>query len=452
MRFVCSIYILIALFAENKEKCLVQCIGSLEENELVHLSQKLDALECLKLVQAIYEVTPLRAERKVKKHEMLAENLSSMSSASKECLVNLEEWNNDTPIDMKPNGRATMEMTLRWLGRPDLAKYVRENRGSIKFVETEDYNVADTLEFPGHVVSRRHTSNRDKHSRPNEKKKTSRKKKKKKKKRLHREDSKGRNQEAQKAIVAATAAARGAHGASHKNHHKLKKKENRHPKKTNSTRQRSICCTILFILFFIVVCLVIVYFYKRKRSKPRGTRFKRDWSESKKDKDTFTDCLEWDEAVCSCSDVEGGCTGKCAMCSKIDQRYHMASHRTGSDDSTKDLSSVRKVKKGKERKRQRFNFLQKSFQNKKKEKDQENRDRKKTLEKIIVKKREKDQCACCRCSLNSSDKILREKKENEKKALYKWKVKRKKGDKRRKKDELRKVEKHANVCFNETCK
>ncbi|CAL7936059.1 unnamed protein product [Xylocopa violacea] len=392
MRFVCSIYILIALFAENKEKCLVQCIGSLEENELVHLSQKLDALECLKLVQAIYEVTPLRAERKVKKHEMLAENLSSMSSASKECLVNLEEWNNDTPIDMKPNGRATMEMTLRWLGRPDLAKYVRENRGSIKFVETEDYNVADTLEFPGHVVSRRHTSNRDKHSRPNEKKKTSRKKKKKKKKRLHREDSKGRNQEAQKAIVAATAAARGAHGAS------------------------------------------------------------RDWSESKKDKDTFTDCLEWDEAVCSCSDVEGGCTGKCAMCSKIDQRYHMASHRTGSDDSTKDLSSVRKVKKGKERKRQRFNFLQKSFQNKKKEKDQENRDRKKTLEKIIVKKREKDQCACCRCSLNSSDKILREKKENEKKALYKWKVKRKKGDKRRKKDELRKVEKHANVCFNETCK
>ncbi|XP_076763850.1 uncharacterized protein LOC143431180 [Xylocopa sonorina] len=443
MRFVCSIYILIALFAENKEKCSVQCVGWLEENELVHLSQKLNSLECLKLVQAIYEVTPPRAERKARKHEVLAGNL--MSPASKECLVDLEEWNNDSPTDAIANGRGTMEMTLRWLGRPDLAKYVRENRRSIRSVETEDYNIADTLEFPGHIVSRRHTSNRDKHSRTNDKKKTKKKKKKKKRKSLHRE-------EITRIRISVLIELIGFVYSSRKNHHKLKKKENRHPKKTNSIRQRSICCSILFILFFIVVCLVVVYFYKRYRSKARGTRFKHDWSDSKKDKDTFTDCLEWDDAVCSCSDVEGGCTGKCAMCSKIDQRHHMASHRTGSDNSTKQLSGVRKVKKKKERKKQRFNFLQKGFQNKKKEKDQENRDRKKTLEKVIVKKREKDQCACCRCSLNYTDKTLRERKEDEKRALYKWKVKRKKGDKRWKKDEPRKVEKHANVCFNETCK
>lgn len=94
---------------------------------------------------------------------------------------------------MKPTGRAAMEMTLRWLGRPDLAKYVRENPRLMKLFDTEAHDVADTLEFPGHRVSRRHTQEMEKdslHARVKAKKKKTRKKQKKKKMK-HRGNSKG---------------------------------------------------------------------------------------------------------------------------------------------------------------------------------------------------------------------------------------------------------------------
>ncbi|CAK9804057.1 hypothetical protein ANTPLA_LOCUS3926 [Anthophora plagiata] len=450
MKFVCAFYILIVIFTEDKEKFVVQCIGELEENELVHLSQKLNALECLKLIQAVYELIPARTEREAKKHKMLSKDLSMMPASSKECLLNLEQWNNDFPKNIKPNERATMEMTLRWLGRPDLAKYVRESRGSIKFLDNEEYDIADTLEFPGHRILRRHTSEKDKHLSVHENKQ---KKKKKKKKRGHCDSCKEQNTDIQKGIAAAK-----AYEYSH-NNHPLKKKDNHHPnKKDKYVGHRSICCSILFVLFFITVCLVAVYFfYKRNRSKARGTRFKYDWNANKKDKDTFTDNLEWsDEAICFCSDIEGGCTGKCPKCSGNDETHYLANDRTCSNQLT-NLDCSRKLKK---KRRHRFNFLQRNSQNKKREKDQENRDRKKTLERSFLKKREKmstisqkDQCACCRCTLSSRDnKVTREKKENEKRELHRWKMRERKEEKRRRKDELRKAEKLASVCFKDTCK
>ncbi|KOC64469.1 hypothetical protein WH47_01053 [Habropoda laboriosa] len=132
---------------------------------------------------------------------------------------------------------------------------------------------------------------------------------------------------------------------------------------------------------------------------------KYDWSQDKTDKDTFTDQLEWsDKAICSCSDVEGGCTGKCPKCSGNDETHYTANDRTGSNQ----FIHLNCNRKGKKKKKQRFSFLQKNFQNKKNEKDRENRDKKKTLEKSVLKKREKtpiisqkDQCSCCRCTLNS---------------------------------------------------
>ena len=62
-----------------------------------------------------------------------------------------------------------MEMILRWLGRPDLAKYVRENRRSSIDYYYDTENLADTLEFPGHRVSKRHTSEKDKKKKKNKK-------------------------------------------------------------------------------------------------------------------------------------------------------------------------------------------------------------------------------------------------------------------------------------------
>lgn len=141
------------------------------------------------------------------------------------------------------------------------------------------------------------------------------------------------------------------------------------------------------------------------------------------------------------------------MCNQSYQTRYVTDHRIGTDDSIRSLISVRKPKK-QEKKKQRLGFLQRSCQNRKKEKDQNNPDRKKILDKIAAKRCEKmprivrkDQCKCCRCILNSRDKVRREKKE-----LHKWKAKRKKEEKKRKKVELRRAEELANVCFNETCK
>lgn len=47
--------------------------------------------------------------------------------------------------------------------------------------------------------------------------------------------------------------------------------------------------------------------------------------------------------------------------------------------------------------------------------------------------------------------MIREKKENEKKILYKLKAEKRK-EKKRRKNEIRKAEKYANICFRDTCK
>ncbi|KAK1125257.1 hypothetical protein K0M31_005631 [Melipona bicolor] len=213
---------------------------------------------------------------------------------------------------MRPTGRAAMEMTLRWLGRPDLAKYVRENPRLIKLFGTDGHDVADTLEFPRHGVSRRHTPEMDKNSYAGGKTKKKKATKKKKKKRTkHRGSSKAQNKGVKRAMIVAA-----AHPASHIR------------------------------------------------------------NENKKDKNTFTDSLEWnDEGVCSCSGIEEDCTGKCEMCDQSYQTRYVTDHRIGTDDSIKSLTSVRKPKK-EEKKKLRLGFLQRGCQNRKKEKDQNNRDRK----------------------------------------------------------------------------
>ncbi|XP_076637032.1 uncharacterized protein LOC143349571 [Colletes latitarsis] len=402
-RFCYNAYKRNGFFFYLKEESLVRCID-LEETELVHLSQKLNPLECLRLVKAVYDLTPLKLE-----HRASYKDSSDFSTTSNECLVNLEQWNNDFPRSKESDGRSAMEMTLRWLGRPDLAKYVRENDRSNNF------------EFTEHKVSRRHLGN-DKHSPRKEKKK---------KKRGH---------------VAANKR------FSHKVHDLKKKESKSKANKDYLEQHRSICCSILFVLFFIVLCLVTAYFLRRRSdSKAHGARFKYNWSTNKQDKDTITDYL--DEYVCSCSDVEGGCTGKCPTCSPSNQIPL---------DKYVNSVCVQKTKDRKRSKKQRFSFLQRSFhQDKKREKDQRNRDKKKTLEKS-VKKRERypsqgdyQQCVCCKCNLIFKasfiyvDKMSREKKENEKRELCKLKAKKRR---EKKEKELRRTEKYGNVCFTDTCK
>ncbi|XP_031776159.1 DNA ligase 1 isoform X4 [Apis florea] len=182
MKFVCSIYILFVIFAENKEKFFVQCIANIKENELMYLSNLLNPVECLQLVQAIYEVTPMKTERRVKKYETLMnKDITGMSTLSKECLLNLEEWSQDFPTNAKPNGRTTMEMILRWLGRPDLAKHMwqpKEDKDTFtdylewkdevicSCTDMEDYctgqcSICKENDYKHHVIDRRSSSSDD---------------------------------------------------------------------------------------------------------------------------------------------------------------------------------------------------------------------------------------------------------------------------------------------------
>lgn len=128
------------------EKFFVQCIANIKENELIYLSNLLNPVECLQLVQAIYEVTPMKTERRVKKYETLMnKDFTGMSTLSKECLLNLEEWSQDFPTNARPSGRTTMEMILRWLGRPDLAKHMRRPK------EDKD-TFTDYLEWKDEII------------------------------------------------------------------------------------------------------------------------------------------------------------------------------------------------------------------------------------------------------------------------------------------------------------
>ncbi|XP_076302791.1 uncharacterized protein LOC143221160 isoform X2 [Lasioglossum baleicum] len=191
---------------------------------------------------------------------------------------------------------------------------------------------------------------------------------------------------------------------------------------------------------------------KKRAHGATGHAVAYNWAANKEDKDTLTDHVEWnDEAVCSCSDGDIGSAIKCSICNRF--------YQTSSDISNKYVSSLGVQKSKDKEKKKRFSFLQKSFQDKKKEKNLENRDWKKADEKSILKKHEKfpstsqgdQQCACCKCDLHIRDKMIREKKENKRKVLQKLKAKKRK-EKKRRKDEIRKSEKCANVCFKDNCK
>ncbi|XP_078037246.1 uncharacterized protein LOC144470208 [Augochlora pura] len=332
-----------------------------------------------------------------------------------------------------------MELMRKLLGYSDIVKYIKESHRPVGLLDAEDYHLANALEFPEHKVVRRYASKNDKHS--------SVRKMKGKKKRAHKEHSEHSVRQKKRNHGAASTS---HHDVTHKNH-KLKKKENKFNRTTcYLQKHQSLCISIVFILVFIILILAAVYYlHKRSRLKARGTRF--NWIGRKEDKNTLTDYIEWnDEAVCTCSDVHIGSAKKCPLCNRI---YQTASHI-----SKKCLSCMGVKRSTNKSKKKRFGFLQKCFGDKKKEKNLENRDWKKTDRKTVLNKKETfpssiqrdQQCACCKCNLNNREKMLRE-EEYRKKILQKLKAKKRK-EKKRRKEEMGKAQKYANICFKETCK
>ncbi|XP_076302796.1 uncharacterized protein LOC143221160 isoform X3 [Lasioglossum baleicum] len=258
--------------------------------------------------------------------------------------------------DRKESGRrSTIQLTRKLLEHSDLVMYMKENQRPVNLMDAEDYHLANVLEFPERKAVRRRRSKNNKH--------LSNKEKKKKKKNAHKVHPEHRKTQKKRAHGAT------GHAVAHKTH-KLKKKENK-PRDTRCylRQHQSLCISILFVLLFIVLCLVAAYWLHRRSRliKARGTRFKYNWAANKEDKDTLTDHVEWnDEAVCSCSDGDIGSAIKCSICNRF--------YQTSSDISNKYVSSLGVQKSKDKEKKKRFSFLQKSFQDKKKEKNLENRD------------------------------------------------------------------------------
>ncbi|XP_076649840.1 uncharacterized protein LOC143357310 isoform X2 [Halictus rubicundus] len=287
-------------------------------------------------------------------YEVLNEDLNCLLTTSKVYLVDLKRWTKDYPNKKESERQSTMQLTRKLLEHSDLVMYMKENQRAANLLDAEDYHLANMLEFPEYKVVRRRRSKHDKH--------LSNKEKKKKKKRAHKD-----HPEQSKTQKKRTHDATG-HAVAHKTH-KLKKKENKSRDEKCYLRQhQSLCISILFVLLFIVLCLVAAYYlHRRSRLKARGTRFKYNWAANKEDKDTLTDYVEWkDEAVCSCSDVDTESAIKCPLCNRF--------YQTASDISNKYLRSLGVQKSKDKEKKKRFSFLPKSFQDKKKQKNLENRD------------------------------------------------------------------------------
>lgn len=126
------------------------------------------------------------------------------------------------------------------------------------------------------------------------------------------------------------------------------------------------CCIYTHLLITNDIFIISKNCNQRKE-KLQYFLFRNNRNRNKEDKDTITDYVEWNnEVVCSCSDVDAS-TGKCSLCNPIYDVF---------DTSKKNMNSIG-VQKGKDKpKKKRFSFLHKNFQDKKKTKDLENRDRK----------------------------------------------------------------------------
>ncbi|XP_031776157.1 glutamic acid-rich protein isoform X2 [Apis florea] len=371
------------------EKFFVQCIANIKENELMYLSNLLNPVECLQLVQAIYEVTPMKTERRVKKYETLMnKDITGMSTLSKECLLNLEEWSQDFPTNAKPNGRTTMEMILRWLGRPDLAKYVRENHSSsIDYFDTE--NLADTLECPGHRMSKRHTPEKGKNAQAHKKKK----KKKKKKNKKQKISKVLKNKKVGKAV-----AAMGAHAK--------------------------------------------VHMWQPKEDKDTFTDYL-EWKD-----EVICSCTDMEDyctgqcSICKENDYKHHVIDRRSSSSddSVKELNFVVRKPKKKEKKRKRFTffqnSCQNKKKEKE---QEYRDRKKILENMIMKKHEQ--------QKLLPMLPNDVCCKCCKCTVYIRDKILREKKAREKKA------RKKKEEKRRKKEKLRKAELRANnVCFRETCK
>ncbi|KAL2734262.1 DNA ligase 1-like, partial [Vespula squamosa] len=140
-----------------------------DRKELEYLSLRLNPLECFRLINIMS--ASMKYIPEIRTTRILREYFNNDGITKRDCLIRLENWNNNylgantlkksslekihkivNNSGEENSNRATMDVTLRMLGRPDLAKYVTRNRN----VKSFDAIVNDDIsKGKSHPISKR---------------------------------------------------------------------------------------------------------------------------------------------------------------------------------------------------------------------------------------------------------------------------------------------------------
>ncbi|XP_033214656.1 uncharacterized protein LOC117171437 [Belonocnema kinseyi] len=130
MKLVCNSYVYILMIVLTRGIWVIQCSTDFKVDELKKLSEKLDPIECLKLLDAVYQRTSFKQKMAMaeKIHKVVRRNFGNSWVTQENCLFQLENWQKNFPGKGNIKGREVLEEALRYLGRPDLARKIVPNR------------------------------------------------------------------------------------------------------------------------------------------------------------------------------------------------------------------------------------------------------------------------------------------------------------------------------------
>ncbi|KAG7189403.1 hypothetical protein KM043_017109 [Ampulex compressa] len=394
-----------------KEDSTMDGEADFEEVELLELSRRLDPLECLRLVEEIYRRARIAEEYKGKRRTGDVD-LGDARTSHGNCLVLLEEWNNDFPGEKNRTGRWIMETTLKSMGRPDLARYLRRNAKTNRF-DNDVYTDYDEPAYPVHEVFRRHAPTNDRHPKMRKRKRGQQ---------LARRNSNCHNEHVQRGVVISAAKARAyehtddnqddeAYGVTKTDHFKA---------------SRWITVGIVSALLIIIVCALIVLVLRRRHCGRRCPRLNDEPSMHLGDKTTCINHRAWEQysgrGACTCPDLdlESGWSRSSSLAPRSPRSYDGAKSRSYSENSSGTsgcLMKRRKKKRKKKKKKKRRELrLLRERNSQAQRKDRESNERKEIEARKInlrdipgrishILRGSRATCKCCKCAFHNAGAI-----------------------------------------------
>ncbi|KAI4495091.1 hypothetical protein M0804_001292 [Polistes exclamans] len=357
---------------------------SFNQKELEYLSLRLNPLECLQLIKIMN--ASMKYIPDIQTTRILRGYSYNDGITNRDCLIGLENWNHNylganthliicvcykTKGEENSNIRETMDLTLRTLGRPDLAKYITRSRN------IKSFNAI--IKGQTHLISKRNSyKSLEKTSFDNEKEKNERME----------ENCTNEIHENQHNVSPID---------EKKTSQEKQANENKQVIDTNgsSTNMRWLNLFFLLGFFFVVTCIILLCITRKwKRAKLMNGR-----SIHLEEKGKSNGC------TCNCSDVD-------IESGSLDH-YSPKYHRGRRNDQDKSRILLKKKKKEKTKDRNYFDsciktsskIKEKRKKHKRKRKsvkmknfDEGKLDRKRTRSSTMRDYKNYPICDCCKCT------------------------------------------------------